>query len=102
VKTSWTLGSTDRAYRNRRPVGNFGQLCHMSPRLSRHAGAKKPQEIRGDGRGRVSPVTPIMPELARLNGDDTARQRELREAHRLFLEIGAPIRAEQVAKELAG
>ncbi len=39
-------------------------------------------------------------ELARLNGDDTTRQRELREAHRLFLEIGAPIRAEQVAKEL--
>ena len=28
------------------------------------------------------------------------RQRELREAHRLFTEIGAPIRAEQVAKEL--
>jgi hypothetical protein len=41
-------------------------------------------------------------ELARLSGDDTARQRELREAHRLFVEIGAPIRAEQVAKELAG
>ena len=41
-------------------------------------------------------------ELARLNGDDATRQRELREAHRLFLEIGAPIRAEQVAKELAG
>ena len=38
-------------------------------------------------------------ELARLNGDDATRQRELREAHRLFLEIGAPIRAEQVAKE---
>jgi tetratricopeptide (TPR) repeat protein len=41
-------------------------------------------------------------ELARLKDDDTARQHELREAHRLFLEIGAPIRAEQVAKELAG
>jgi hypothetical protein len=41
-------------------------------------------------------------ELARLTGDDAARERELREAHRLFLEIGAPIRAEQVAKELAG
>jgi hypothetical protein len=40
-------------------------------------------------------------ELARLAHDETARQRELREAHRLFLEIGAPIRAEQVAKELA-
>jgi len=40
--------------------------------------------------------------LARLSGDEAAHQRELREAHRLFLEIGAPIRAEQVAKELAG
>src|SRR5262249_14172133 len=39
-------------------------------------------------------------ELARLANDETTRQRELREAHRLFLEIGAPIRAEQVAKEL--
>ncbi len=39
-------------------------------------------------------------ELARLTGDDTARQRELREAYRLFTEIGAPIRAEQVAQEL--
>ena len=41
-------------------------------------------------------------ELARLSGDDTARRRELREAHRLFTEIGAPIRAEQVARELGG
>jgi tetratricopeptide (TPR) repeat protein len=41
-------------------------------------------------------------ELARLVGDENAHQRELREAHRLFVEIGAPIRAEQVAKELAG
>jgi tetratricopeptide (TPR) repeat protein len=39
-------------------------------------------------------------ELARLTGDEAARQRELREAHRLFLQIGAPIRAEQVALEL--
>jgi hypothetical protein len=39
-------------------------------------------------------------ELARLIGDDTARERELREAHRLFVEIGAPIRAAEVAKEL--
>jgi hypothetical protein len=41
-------------------------------------------------------------ELVRLNGDNDTRQRELREAHRLFTEIGAPIRAEQVAKDLAG
>ena len=39
-------------------------------------------------------------ELARLIGDEPSRQRELRDAHRLFIEIGAPIRAEQVAKEL--
>jgi tetratricopeptide (TPR) repeat protein len=41
-------------------------------------------------------------ELARLNGDEPTRQRELREAHRLFLEISAPIRAEQVAREFDG
>jgi len=39
-------------------------------------------------------------ELARLLGDDTTCQRELRDAHRRFLEIGAPIRAAEVAKEL--
>jgi hypothetical protein len=41
-------------------------------------------------------------ELARLNRDDTARRRELREAHRLSTEMGAPVRAEEVARELAG
>jgi hypothetical protein len=41
-------------------------------------------------------------ELARLTGDDTTRRNEYREAHRPFTEIGAPIRAEQVAGELAG
>jgi hypothetical protein len=41
-------------------------------------------------------------ELARLTGDEANRQRELREAHRLFLEIGAPIRAAEVARELEG
>jgi hypothetical protein len=39
-------------------------------------------------------------ELARLIGDNAARERELREAHRLFTEIGAPIRAAEIAKEL--
>src|SRR5262249_23875370 len=39
-------------------------------------------------------------ELARLVGDGAARERELRQAHRLFVEIGAPIRAAEVAKEL--
>jgi class 3 adenylate cyclase len=39
-------------------------------------------------------------ELARLVGDDDARARELREAHRLFTEIGAPIRAAEIARAL--
>jgi hypothetical protein len=39
-------------------------------------------------------------ELACLIGDEDTRQRELREAHRLFTEIGAPIRAAEIAKEL--
>jgi tetratricopeptide (TPR) repeat protein len=39
-------------------------------------------------------------ELARLSGDETTRRFELREAHRLFTEMSAPIRAEQVAREL--
>ena len=38
--------------------------------------------------------------LERLTGDDVAHQRELREAHRLFTEMGASIRAAEVAKEL--
>jgi ATP/maltotriose-dependent transcriptional regulator MalT len=38
--------------------------------------------------------------LARATGDELTRRRELREAHRLFTSIGAPIRAEQVAHEL--
>src|SRR5947208_3915941 len=38
--------------------------------------------------------------LAHLLGDKATRQRELREAHRLFTEMGATARAEQVAREL--
>jgi len=39
-------------------------------------------------------------ELARVNGDEAARERALREAHRLFTEMGASIRATEVAKGL--
>jgi class 3 adenylate cyclase len=39
-------------------------------------------------------------ELARLAGDEANRLHELREAQRLFTEMGAPIRAAEVAKEL--
>jgi hypothetical protein len=39
-------------------------------------------------------------ELARLTGDEAGREHALREAHRLFVEIGATARAEQVAREI--
>jgi hypothetical protein len=38
--------------------------------------------------------------LAHLTGDEATREQELREAQRLFLEVGAPIHAERIAKDL--
>ena len=38
--------------------------------------------------------------LARLRGDAAACERELDAARRLFIAMGAPARAEQIAKEL--
>jgi len=40
-------------------------------------------------------------ELARLTGDEASRRRELREAHRLFTEMGAPLQAARLAPEPA-
>jgi hypothetical protein len=51
-----------------------------------------------EARCRQPIVHEISAELAR--GDKATRQRELRKAHRLLVEIGAPIRAAEVAKEL--
>jgi hypothetical protein len=40
-------------------------------------------------------------ELARLTGDHAGRERELREAQRLFAEIGAERRAAALSRELS-
>jgi hypothetical protein len=53
-----------------------------------------------EARCREPIVHEISAELARVRGDEPTRERELREALRLFTEIGAPIRAAEVAKEL--
>jgi len=53
-------------------------------------------------RGRLPFVHVGRAELARLTGDRPARERELREARRLFAEMGAAARAEEVARQLAG
>jgi len=56
---------------------------------------------RGDGRKGPPPVIHLeRAALARSLGDGASRERELREAHRLFTDIGAPIRAEQVLRQL--
>ena len=43
----------------------------------------------------------LIAELARQSGDEEGHERELREAHRLFTEIGASGHAERLAGELA-
>src|SRR5206468_8342268 len=58
--------------------------------LARETGAKAFEPL----------VNVELAELARQSGDQEGRERALREAHRLFTEIGATARAEQVAREL--
>jgi adenylate cyclase len=58
--------------------------------LARHSGARAPEPV----------VHVELAELARQCGDREGRERELREAHRLFLEIGAAGQAEQLELEL--
>jgi class 3 adenylate cyclase/tetratricopeptide (TPR) repeat protein len=53
-----------------------------------------------DAKGHEPHVHLELAELARQSGDDTGRERELREAHRLFTEIGATGHAERLAAEL--
>jgi hypothetical protein len=53
------------------------------------------------GRSREPLIHEERAELARLTGDDATYQRELREAHRLFTEMGATGHAERVGRELA-
>ena len=53
-------------------------------------------------RGRLPFVHVERAELAGLGGDRPARERELREAARLFAQMGAMARAEEVARKLAG
>ncbi len=46
------------------------------------------------------PLRVELAELARRGGDEPARERELREAHRLFIEMGASGHAAKPAREL--
>jgi hypothetical protein len=64
--------------------------------------ARALQLTRETGAKAYQPLVHIeLGELARQSGEDEDRQRELREAHRLFTEIGATGHAERLAPELA-
>jgi hypothetical protein len=54
-----------------------------------------------EARCRSPVVHEVSAELARLRGDERSRQSELREAHRLFVEMGATGHAERIAPLLA-
>jgi tetratricopeptide (TPR) repeat protein len=57
---------------------------------------------RSTGMRSVEPMIHVeLAELAHQNGDEDERQRELREAHRLFTEIGSTGHAERLSAELA-
>jgi tetratricopeptide (TPR) repeat protein len=61
------------------------------------------QQLVGDtGAHAYEPTIHVeLAELAHQNSDDAERERELREAHRLFTQIGATGHAERLASELA-
>jgi hypothetical protein len=54
-----------------------------------------------EARCRVPVVHEILAELARLRGEEATRERELSEAYRLFVEMGATGHAERIAPLLA-
>lgn len=49
---------------------------------------------------RTAPIEELRAELARTRGDRDSQDRNLREAHRLYTEMGATGHAERLAKEV--
>jgi hypothetical protein len=83
---------------NLKTCGTTGQLIATWA----GAGIVSPASKRWTAAEVLEPVVCVeRAELARLAHDETTRQRELRETRRLFIEMGATIRAAEVAKELA-
>ncbi len=55
-----------------------------------------------EARAYMPPILEEEARLAQLEGDDAGFQEKLRQAHRLFTEMGATGHAERVARELGG
>jgi hypothetical protein len=71
-------------------------------RSDRGALARALELARDTGAKSHEPLVHVeLAELARQSGDEEGHERELREAHRLFTEIGATGHAERLSAELA-
>ena len=67
---------------------------------ARHAVAEAAELIDATGAHCRTPVVhEVTAEIARLLGDEATRTRELHEAHRLFVDMGASEHAERLAQE---
>ena len=115
------LGDTDRALEMVRegveiaaaggllPSEAFGRLILGRVLLASGAAGEAEEQLgraleisrQTGGRSLEPLVHAELAERARLGGDETARERELREAHRIFTEIGATAHAERLAGDLA-
>jgi hypothetical protein len=98
------FGTTGYGYRG--PVTLARVLLASSGAAARAAveaalGAAQAQVDRSGERMHQPHIHLARADLAAALGDAAGRQRELGEAQRLFTEMGAPIRAAQVARELA-
>jgi adenylate cyclase len=90
----------------------FAALCSRVDALRKTRGVKAAREIQaalaeatawieGSAAKSYAPFLQLeRAEFGRLTGDEASREHALREAHGLFVEIGATARAEQVAREI--
>ncbi len=83
----------------------MGRLCHLSSssaaEVERTLAEASALIDETEARCREPIVHEISAELARLRGDEATRECELREAHRLFVAMGATGHAERIAPLLA-
>jgi hypothetical protein len=85
--------------RARALLGSEGASC--APEVERALAEASALIDETEVRCRAPVVHEISAELACLRGDEATRERELREAHRLFVEMGAAGHAERIAPLLA-
>ena len=92
--------ATSRAFSSCLPVNVRRRLGAVAPSPKTPCDAYAPHDMRSRASSRPRRPQLERAELARLTGDKASREQALREAYRLFVEIGATARAEPVAREI--